>query len=69
MQEDLEADPVLRGRPIALKRVDVHATWVSQRAIELAKERHGGDLPKSVEGGEVVRGADGQPTGALGRLR
>jgi predicted amidohydrolase YtcJ len=62
-QADLDADSILRGRPIVLKRVDVHAIWASQRAVELAKEAHGGELPTTVEGGEIVRDKNGHATG------
>ncbi|KIO27355.1 hypothetical protein M407DRAFT_73298, partial [Tulasnella calospora MUT 4182] len=55
---DLDADELLRGRPIALSRVDIHAYWVSPRALELL-----GNLPQQVDGGLIVRDADGKPTG------
>ncbi|KAG8901634.1 hypothetical protein FRC01_009794, partial [Tulasnella sp. 417] len=55
---DLEADELLRGRPIVLARVDYHAYWISPRALELL-----GDLPDQVDGGLIVRDADGRPTG------
>ncbi|KIY69253.1 hypothetical protein CYLTODRAFT_394012 [Cylindrobasidium torrendii FP15055 ss-10] len=57
---DFEQDPVLVGRPIALRRVDVHAMWVSQRVLELT-----GPLPESVEGGIIIRDADNKPTGVF----
>ena len=59
MKADFDAEPVLRGRPILLQRVDVHAIWVSQRVLNEV-----GELPKVVEGGSVIRDADGSPTGA-----
>lgn len=55
---DLEADELLRGRPIVLARVDYHAYWISPRALELL-----GDLPQQVDGGLIVRDAGGKPTG------
>ncbi|KAG6812236.1 hypothetical protein H0H92_003776 [Tricholoma furcatifolium] len=58
IQSDLDHDPVLKGRPICLSRVDGHAMWVSPRVLELM-----GDLPDHVEGGLIVRDADGHPTG------
>ncbi|KAG6853611.1 hypothetical protein C0991_002835 [Blastosporella zonata] len=58
IQADLDKDPVLKGRPISLTRVDGHARWVSPRVLELM-----GDLPDTVEGGHIVRDADGRPTG------
>jgi len=55
---DLDRDPLLKGRPICLSRVDGHARWVSRRVLELM-----GDLPAEVEGGHVVRDNQGNPTG------
>jgi len=49
---------VLRERPIVLYRVDRHASWVSQKVLDLLDP-----LPDKVEGGEIVRNAEGQPTG------
>ncbi|KAF8064078.1 amidohydrolase family-domain-containing protein [Lyophyllum atratum] len=55
---DLDQDPLLKGRPISLNRVDGHAKWVSPRVLELM-----GDLPDKVDGGSIIRDADGRPTG------
>ncbi|KAJ7039089.1 amidohydrolase family-domain-containing protein [Mycena alexandri] len=57
---DLSADPLLRGRPILLMRVDVHAAWVSERVLEIMAP-----LPpdSDVEGGSIIRDAAGEPTG------
>ncbi|PVF96395.1 hypothetical protein CPB86DRAFT_807752 [Serendipita vermifera] len=54
----LDADPVLRGKPIILFRTDLHAVWLSGRALELC-----GELPTEVEGGEIIRDENGKPTG------
>ncbi|TNY18930.1 amidohydrolase family-domain-containing protein [Rhodotorula diobovata] len=59
--DDLERDPRLRGRPIYLKRIDVHALWVSRAVLALLPA----DLPLDVPGGEIVRSADGRPTGVF----
>jgi predicted amidohydrolase YtcJ len=59
-QDDLEADPVLRGKPIILFRVDMHAVLVSKRVLELC-----GKLPKTVDGGEIIVDAAGNPTGVF----
>ncbi|KDE05903.1 hypothetical protein MVLG_03716 [Microbotryum lychnidis-dioicae p1A1 Lamole] len=56
--DDLERDPRLAGRPIHLKRIDVHALWVSQTILDRM-----GSLPEHVTGGLVVRASDGSPTG------
>ncbi|KAJ7690724.1 amidohydrolase family-domain-containing protein [Mycena rosella] len=59
---DLSSDPLLRGRPIMLLRVDVHAAWVSERVLEIMAP-----LPpdSEVEGGSIIRDASGEPTGIL----
>ncbi|KAF5352909.1 hypothetical protein D9758_007891 [Tetrapyrgos nigripes] len=57
---DLDKDTLLRGRFIALRRVDGHATWVSPAALRLM-----GDLPSEVEGGEIIRNEMGEPTGVF----
>ncbi|KAJ6593564.1 amidohydrolase family-domain-containing protein [Mycena capillaripes] len=57
---DLSSVPLLRGRPILLFRVDVHAAWVSERVLEIMAP-----LPpdSDVEGGSIIRDASGKPTG------
>ncbi|KAJ3805424.1 amidohydrolase family-domain-containing protein [Lentinula lateritia] len=55
---DFDTDPLLTGRPIALQRVDAHASWVSTRVLEIM-----GDIPQKVEGGSIVRDSSGNPTG------
>ncbi|KAL7423374.1 hypothetical protein Q5752_002677 [Cryptotrichosporon argae] len=50
--------PALRGRPVALKRVDVHAEWVSPAVLALL-----GPLPETVAGGHIERDPAGRPTG------
>jgi predicted amidohydrolase YtcJ len=49
-------------RPVWLVRVDGHAGLANARALELAGI--GGSTPDP-DGGRIVRGADGQPTGVL----
>ncbi|BGP58099.1 hypothetical protein JCM8202v2_005756 [Rhodotorula sphaerocarpa] len=56
---DLDRDERLRGRPIYLKRIDVHALWISPAVLALLPP----NLPDRVEGGEIVRNARGEPTG------
>lgn len=60
----LEASPVLRGKKISLARIDVHAEWVSQAIIDELEAQPGG-LPGQVDGGLIVRGEDGRPTGVF----
>ncbi|KAJ3711845.1 amidohydrolase family-domain-containing protein [Lentinula guzmanii] len=57
---DFDADPLLRGRPIALQRVDGHASWVSNRVLQII-----GKLPADVEGGSIIRDSNGAPTGVF----
>lgn len=49
-------------RPIFLQGSDYHNCWVNSRALELAGIT--ADTP-DVDGGEIVRDADGSPTGLL----
>jgi predicted amidohydrolase YtcJ len=46
--------------PISLQRIDIHAEWVSPAILALL-----GDLPASVDGGEIVRDEYGVPTGVF----
>jgi hypothetical protein len=57
-QADLDKDPLLRGRPISLDRIDGHAALVSYRVLELM-----GPIPSTVEGGTIIRDANGNPSG------
>ncbi|KAJ7434315.1 amidohydrolase family-domain-containing protein [Mycena galericulata] len=57
---DLDADPVIRGRPVALQSKDCHAQWVSARTLELSAP-----LPPAVEGGIILTDDTGAPTGVL----
>lgn len=50
------------NNPVALTRVDGHATWVNRKAMEIA------DLNAATQdpvGGKVMRDASGKPTGVL----
>lgn len=57
-QADLEADPIVRGRPIILNSKDWHSIWVSSKVLQ-----DNSPLPDNVEGGIIVRYDDGRPTG------
>ena len=57
---DLDADPVVRGRPIVLLSKDGHAFWCSKKAVSLSSP-----LPDAVEGGIIFQDSDGRPTGTL----
>jgi len=58
IQADLDADDVVRGRPIVLQSKDRHALWVSSKILEISMP-----FPKSVDGGIIVRNGTGHPTG------
>ncbi|KAF4620660.1 hypothetical protein D9613_000577 [Agrocybe pediades] len=55
---DLDADSVVRGRPVILQSKDCHALWVSSKAIKDSLP-----LPETIEGGVIVRDESGDPTG------
>ncbi|KIL68929.1 hypothetical protein M378DRAFT_158071 [Amanita muscaria Koide BX008] len=58
---DLEADPIVRNRPIVLQSKDCHALWISAKALEASSP-----LPdEEIEGGFIVRDDHGRPTGVL----
>lgn len=59
-QADLEESTILRGLPIVLSRIDVHALWVSRAVLDAM-----GDLPDHVHGGQIVRDEAGLPTGVF----
>ncbi|KAI5985194.1 amidohydrolase family-domain-containing protein [Pisolithus albus] len=56
--DDFDAEPLLRGRRIYLDRIDGHAAWVSRRVLQLM-----GELPDTVDGGEIIRDSSANPTG------
>ncbi|PCH43061.1 hypothetical protein WOLCODRAFT_132641 [Wolfiporia cocos MD-104 SS10] len=65
-KNDLASRSLLATRALALSRVDGHALWVSPRALELAQANlPDGRWPEGIEGGEIVRGADGEPSGTF----
>ncbi|CDU25603.1 uncharacterized protein SPSC_05496 [Sporisorium scitamineum] len=67
---DLSRSTLLRRFPIVLRRVDVHALWLSEVGIGMVMRGAKGfpSSPRedrSVEGGLVVRDSHGKPTGIL----
>lgn len=58
--EDLTG--VADDRPIVLERVDGHATWVNQKALEIGNVSK--ETPE-IDGGKVLRDEYGNPTGIL----
>ena len=64
--KDLEESPVLRGRKVVLRRVYVHALWVSQAVIDLLEKQ--GKIPSpdtDIPGGLILRDAHARPTGVF----
>ncbi|RUO51168.1 amidohydrolase [Pseudidiomarina halophila] len=58
----LSLDEFIVERPVWLTRVDGHAGWANSKALELAGITADTVSP---EGGEIIRDANGQPTGVL----
>lgn len=54
-------DRVAPNNPVILERIDGHAVWVNSKAMEIAGIKT--DEKTVVDGGRIVRGADGLPTG------
>jgi predicted amidohydrolase YtcJ len=54
----LEREPLLRGRPVLLVRVDCHAYWVSNAILSKLY-----NIPDEVDGGLIVRDNAGNPSG------
>ena len=55
-------DEVIADRPVLLRRIDGHAAWANSEALRLAGITR--DTPDP-EGGEILKDADGEPTGIL----
>lgn len=57
-----ELDAVVPGRPVWLERVDGHAGWANTAALKASGVTAASKAPN---GGEIIRAADGSPTGVL----
>src|SRR6266851_905169 len=57
-KEDIDREPLLRGRLVLLVRVDYHTYWVSNAILSRLQ-----NLPDVVDGGYIVRDGAGNPTG------
>jgi predicted amidohydrolase YtcJ len=57
-----ELDARWPSTPVALSRIDGHALWVNGEALRRARITRD---TKDPEGGRILRGADGEPTGIL----
>jgi len=55
-------DGHIKDRPVVLSRVDGHAVWVNSKALALAGIDRNSISPS---GGEIVKDAEGEPTGVL----
>lgn len=65
-QAHLASRESLKNLPISLSRVDGHALWLSPQALKLSKQqlpREQWPSDEEVDGGEIIRAADGQPSG------
>ncbi|EJD03014.1 uncharacterized protein FOMMEDRAFT_146742 [Fomitiporia mediterranea MF3/22] len=58
--EELEADSIVRGRPIILQSKDGHAQWISKVLLEQMLP-----LPSGIDGGIIVQDRKGNPTGVF----
>ncbi|MDT7603200.1 MAG: hypothetical protein QOF61_1197, partial [Acidobacteriota bacterium] len=59
-KEDI--DEVVSDKPVFVQRVDGHVSWANSLALKMAHVTR--DTPNP-EGGEILRDAEGQPTGIL----
>ncbi len=57
-----ELDAVVPGQPVWLERVDGHAGWANSAALKAAGVTAASTAPT---GGEIIRNADGTPSGVL----
>jgi predicted amidohydrolase YtcJ len=55
-------DAAVADRPVLLRRIDGHAVWANSRALAAAGITAATPDP---QGGKIVRGAGGEPTGVL----
>jgi predicted amidohydrolase YtcJ len=60
-----DLDQAFPDRPVALERIDGHATWVNTAAIEATVGMDSLREMENPEGGTIRRDADGEPTGVL----
>ncbi len=60
-----DLDDAFPDRPVALERIDGHATWVNTAAIEATVGLDSLRQMDDPEGGTIRRGNDGTPTGLL----
>ena len=59
MQQEMEKNPTVRGRPIVLQSKDGHALWVSKKILDAMIP-----IPDHVDGGAIIRDEDGNPSGS-----
>jgi predicted amidohydrolase YtcJ len=59
-KDDLDREPLLRGRFVLLARIDGHASWASNAVLSKLN-----NLPDEVYGGLIVRDKAGNPTGVF----
>lgn len=55
--------PALKGLHVVLWRTDLHAVWVSPPVLDAIEAAIGPIPMEDIEGGQVIRDAEGRPTG------
>jgi len=54
------------NNPVVLFRVDGHAVWLNSRALSIVEAAsHSGPMLADTEGGKIIRGPGGKPTGVF----
>lgn len=64
LQDALEMDPIIRGRPVVLQSKDGHALWISKKTLALNSP-----WPSEIEGGVIMKDSFGNPSGSVLSLR
>ncbi|KAG1840207.1 amidohydrolase family-domain-containing protein [Suillus tomentosus] len=58
--DDLDMDPIVRGRPVILQSKDGHAFWLSKETFALNSP-----WPSEIEGGVIMKDSSGNPSGVV----
>ncbi|KAG1896052.1 amidohydrolase family-domain-containing protein [Suillus fuscotomentosus] len=58
--DDLDMDPIIRGRPVILQSKDGHALWLSKKTFALNSP-----WPSEIEGGVIMKDSSGNPSGVI----
>lgn len=66
IKADLEKSSILANRRIILRRIDVHALWVSKAALEeLLENELVPPVDREIGGGLIIRDGSGNPNGCF----